>query len=261
MNTSKSDGREHTNLATSRAASDVSKEATVIPAVAPGAERRGDSGAKLADADSGAPSARPSRRGFLMNSIVSTASLATATALTTVPALAGELPAASIGEVSFPDLVAQFIRVRQRWAAQRGRDDEHAKKVDDAMFEATGMTSKEFYAIPYGDPRWEGIHAAFNKAWKEAPDPDPVDEHGASIEWDAILDQLWPVAEEAEAERQVIRAPAKNLADVRLRALVMRQIIIDAEELGEPGDNRHHAALDALIADIFNDRLMDGEAQ
>jgi hypothetical protein len=37
---------------------------------------------------------------------------------------------------------------------------------------------------------------------------------------------------------------------------VMQQIIRDAEELGEPGDNRHHAALSALIANIFDDRFV-----
>jgi hypothetical protein len=68
-----------TNSAVSRAPSGVSEEATAIPAVDSPAIRRSDNGSEVVDPSPIAPPARPSRRGFLMNTMVSAASLTAAT--------------------------------------------------------------------------------------------------------------------------------------------------------------------------------------
>ena len=90
--------RDDTNLSSSRALDGVSENATSILAIDPPAIRLSDSIADTAKASAIAPTARTSRRGFLMNSLVSTASLATAAAVATptiASAMTSTAPAAA----------------------------------------------------------------------------------------------------------------------------------------------------------------------
>lgn len=70
-----------TNLSGSRARDGVSENAPSIPATNSPDDGRRDSGNEVANSSPIAPPARPSRRGFLMNTIVSAASLASAAAI------------------------------------------------------------------------------------------------------------------------------------------------------------------------------------
>jgi hypothetical protein len=83
-----------TNLSASRTLDGISKDTAAIPAVTAAADRRSDSGHDVADPHPIAPPARTSRRGFLMNTMISAASLATATAVSVPPIAAAtvELP-------------------------------------------------------------------------------------------------------------------------------------------------------------------------
>jgi hypothetical protein len=93
--------RDDTNLSPSRVLDGVSENAVAILAINLPAIRRSDSVVEVVDAAAIAPPARTSRRGFLMNTIVSAASLATAATvaapsfaavpLAPSPAVAGEL--------------------------------------------------------------------------------------------------------------------------------------------------------------------------
>jgi hypothetical protein len=111
-NTIHHDPANQTNLSPSRTTDDLPKDVAAIPAVTTGADRRSDGGRELANPSPIAPPARTSRRGFLMNTMVSAASLVTATAIT-VPPIATAAPA--VDAVSFPDLVARFLLLRERW--------------------------------------------------------------------------------------------------------------------------------------------------
>lgn len=83
-------GPEHINSAPSRAIDGASMEAASIHAVTPSADSRGDNSSEVVNSSPIAQTARASRRGFLMNSIVSAASLASATALAMPDAMAVE---------------------------------------------------------------------------------------------------------------------------------------------------------------------------
>jgi hypothetical protein len=72
---------DDTNLSPSRTGDGISEDAVAIPAVNPTADGRSDSVRKFAEPLPTAPPARTSRRGFLMNSIVSAAAVASATAI------------------------------------------------------------------------------------------------------------------------------------------------------------------------------------
>lgn len=104
---------DRTNLSGSRGLDGVSENAAAIPVVGPGVKGRSDSGGEVVDPSSIAPPARTSRRGFLMNTIVSAASVATATAL---------VPSQSIADLSAPtskllriDQAADDDRVQMLW--------------------------------------------------------------------------------------------------------------------------------------------------
>ena len=106
-------GADQMILSDVRAFDGASEEAFAIPAINPTDDRRSDGGRDAVKASAIAPPARASRRGFLMNTMVSAASLATVAAVAT-PSIANATPAA----VSFPDLVARFLPLRDRWKSE-----------------------------------------------------------------------------------------------------------------------------------------------
>ena len=57
------------------------------------------------------------------------------------------------------------------------------------------------------------------------------------------------------SEWKIIRTCAKNGLDVRLRAMALQQVFLDAEMAGEPTDNRHLMMLAALIYDVFDAQM------
>jgi hypothetical protein len=84
--TGTADGAKQTILSGSRTLDGVSENATTIPAVAPHTKPCSDNADESANHPSTAPPAQTSRRGFIMNSIVSAAAVASATAIPSIAA-------------------------------------------------------------------------------------------------------------------------------------------------------------------------------
>ena len=140
--------RDDTNLSSSRARDGVSENATSILAIDPPAIRCSDSIAETAKASAIAPPARTSRRGFLMNSLVSTASLATAaavasaTAIPNKPAVAATIPIAIDAPPARPaevgsdyDGAACLARAEQAVEVLRTRSIRKGWKIDEEAAE------------------------------------------------------------------------------------------------------------------------------
>jgi hypothetical protein len=60
------------------------------------------------------------------------------------------------------------------------------------------------------------------------------------------------------SEWAIIQTCAENGLDVRLRAMALQQVFLDAEMEGEPTDNRHFMMLSALIHDVLDPRFSWG---
>jgi hypothetical protein len=56
-------------------------------------------------------------------------------------------------------------------------------------------------------------------------------------------------------EWKIIETCVKKGLDVRLRAMALQQVFLDAEMSGEPTDNRHQMMLSALIHDVLDGRF------
>jgi hypothetical protein len=177
---------DHVNLSASRTPDGVSLNAAAIPAISPSAIRRSDSGAEVIDPAAIAPPAQTSRRSFLMNTMVSAASLATAAAVA-APTIASAAPA---GDVSFPDLVAEFVKIRERLNEQRANFKAWSGKLDQLFFDATGVTNDEGLAIDCSvDPRGKRLVEIRKRLMKENP------YWGDDDAFDRIQSELWSVAE------------------------------------------------------------------
>jgi hypothetical protein len=57
------------------------------------------------------------------------------------------------------------------------------------------------------------------------------------------------------SEWKIVQTRAENGLDVRLRAMALHQVFLDAEMNGAPTDNRHQMMLVALIYDVFDARF------
>ncbi len=60
-------------------------------------------------------------------------------------------------------------------------------------------------------------------------------------------------------EWTIIQTCVQNALDVRLRAMALSQVYLDAEMAGEPTDHRHQMMLLALIHDVLDPRFSWGE--
>jgi hypothetical protein len=60
------------------------------------------------------------------------------------------------------------------------------------------------------------------------------------------------------SEWKIIRTRVQNGLDVRLRAMALHQVFLDAEMNSAPTDNRHQMMLAALIYDVFDARFTGG---
>jgi hypothetical protein len=177
-----------------------------------------------------------------MNTIVSAASLTSATVVAAPAALAGELPAPNVGDLSFPDLVARFVKVRERWTAQMARDKAVTERHFKQLFEVTSITRQEWYEMTCKNPRWKETSTTFDKILKEDPSNDPVDEHGASIAWKEIGDDLDPLVYDIIARRP------QSLADLAWQA---EALIISDAEFREESDGFFEQMHQRLVQNIL----------
>jgi hypothetical protein len=147
-----------TNLSGSRALDVISESTASIPAIDTPTIRRSDNGSEVINPSPIAPPARPSRRGFLMNSIVSGAALASAIATATA---VEALPAAeAIRETSADPIFAAIERCKE------------AAAVEEAAFRARSAAQHAFRdrhgsLTPSGMPR--EMAEIFEKAGEENP--------------------------------------------------------------------------------------------
>jgi hypothetical protein len=169
---------------------------------------------------------RTTRRAMLAGAATVSATAAVATA--------SALASASPAETSFPDLVAKFIRVRERWRAQQEVDETHRRMRAELFRKAVGFPFEEWRTLEdQTDPRFAQGQAIYDMIWEE--EWDPVDEHGCSIAWNEIHDELCPLAEE------VLSRTPQSLADLAWQAEILfvsepelhdQTLMDDAEEEG-----------------------------
>lgn len=183
-----------------------------------------------------------SRRSIL-NIIASTAAVAAATT-TAAPAMAADWPVGKhvASDVSFPELLGRFVRIRERWSSQVFRDKAWSDKIDQLLFEATGVTRSWRGQLRYDDPAFAEIDRAHAKIMQENPSNDPVDEHGASIAWDEIFDELYPVV------RAMLNCAPRSVADLGWQTEAV--LILDAELREGPDLWNQYPELPQLIENI-----------
>jgi hypothetical protein len=166
--------RDNTNLSASRALDGNSENAASIPTVDRPAIGRSDSGAEVVNPSALAPPARPSstsRRGFLMNTIVSAASLATATAVTVPPTAAAASTAFPPVPVADSCPAASLARAEEIVDLLRTRYIREGWKIDEAAAEHTLAYCRR-YAADGSDPD-DGREAAIDFFYT----------HGQSLDW------------------------------------------------------------------------------
>lgn len=130
-----------------------------------------------------------------------------AAAAVMVPAKA-RLP---VGECSYPELFEQFETIYARWLAQKTKDDAWSDEFDRRMA-AAGIDPGQRRCRVIGDPGWDEYSETWDAVYRECPDPDPVDESGASIAWNEIGDVIYPLFNE------IARHPALSLVDLAWKA-------------------------------------------
>jgi hypothetical protein len=89
------------------------------------------------------------------------------------------------------------------------------------FYEATGLGRDEWLAIDHRHPRFEEFCDLRRKIGDENPDGDPVDEHGASVSWNEISDELWPLSE------TILDQTPRSLVDLAWQAEAL--FVADAE--------------------------------
>ena len=94
---------------------------------------------------------------------------------------------------------------------------------------------------------WQQARAALQQA-----DLD-VSTSSASLDHDERLTDAMTRVD--QSEWKIIQTRVENGLDVRLRAMALQQVFLDAEMAGEPTDNRHHMMLSALIHDVLDPRF------
>ena len=195
-----------TNLSTSGTTGGASAEATTIPAVDPLNNHCDDGSERGTNHLPVAPPAHVSRRGFIMNSIVSAAAVASATA---IPSQSIEKD--PLGEVSFPGLVARFVKVQKRSDAQREKDKARREMIHRLFTAETGLPADVMFPPRPNSALWQRLDAIRSRLRDQYPNPD-MDQNGASIAWPEIHDELYEVAEE------MLNRGATSLTDLAWQA-------------------------------------------
>jgi hypothetical protein len=203
--------------------------------VSPQAIRRSDIGVEVIDPAAIAPPAPTSRRGFLMNTMVSAAAFAPAAAVATP-----SIVAPACREVSFPGLVKRFMQVRERWSAQREMNQAWSDRIDQQMTAATGLSCEQLREISHDDPRRPEIDAIFKRVCVDDPS-DPLDAEGCSIAWTEISDELDSVA------NAMLRRRPLSATDLAWQA---EALMTADSELRDDLNTEHYPMLARLLENI-----------
>ncbi len=148
---------------------------------------------------------------FSRRALVAGSAALPALGLPTVAIATPSIASPTTDAVSFPALVAQFVRVRDRWRAQRALDRAHIDKIRKLCPKAIGMSYDQYLALEVDDPRWEKANSVLSKI----PEDDPVDEDGCSIAWNEIDGELWPMTQ------AMLNETPRSLTDLAWQAEVL----------------------------------------
>lgn len=160
MNTAKLDSREHINPATSRASDGISKEAASILAVTPAANGHSDTSSGIANTSPTAPPAWTSRRKLLMNTIVSVASLASATAM--------DLPSAGQSVSSDADPIFAAIARHESAVEDNAKAISNHSRLEEELpadRRRSSITVDSRNIIETDDPRWINVQEQVDRTY------------------------------------------------------------------------------------------------
>jgi len=125
---------------------------------------------------------------------------------------------------SFPDLVAQFVQMRERWRDRRAADATWNEFFDGLFEKQAGIPIKEFYAMDASDPGRKKYEAVFFLIYNQNPDP-RCDEDGVDIAWTEINRGLNSLA------GQILLQQPRSLTDLAWQAEVL---FLTEPELSDP---------------------------
>ena len=158
-----------------------------------------------------------------------------------LPAISAPAYAAT-GDVSFPELAARYAAIYSRWLTQSILDHAHLAKFEATVTEATGIPRNQ--QPHFGDEGYEAYFAIRCDLSKTIESDDPVDEHGCSIVWNEIHDELFPLVHE------ILEQPARSIADLALQAqafaLGQNQYWIDGLSEDNSEGKRVRAIIDSV---------------
>jgi hypothetical protein len=170
-----------------------------------------------------------------------------AAAIPAVAVLPGAALAADNPDAELIELGAELDAVIPQWHAQRAIDAKRSV-AQDAACEAAGLPY-----IEYGSVSGEEYRAYFEKRCaigRQAVDDNETDEHGASIPWNNIHDQTWPLIDAITT--LAADQPPQTLAGLAVLARTMTlswSEFWDAGCMTEDDDNRSHRAfMEAVCA-------------
>jgi hypothetical protein len=230
--------RLDTTLSASRTPGGDPVIARSIHAVDSPAIGRGDIMGKFAQpADLAQPAPKTSRRGFLMNTMVSAASLATAAAVV-APPLATTAPA--LEDVSFPELVARFIPLHQRCMEMRAKEAAMHENIDRLASEMTGIEYGSFADLEVDDPSYNVVSIARRKVIDDMRSGDPATE---DRDLDELVEELEPVV------KAIVNHPSKSLHDLGWQAEAITTLDQDLETIDD-GDDGAERNLKTMLANI-----------
>jgi hypothetical protein len=226
------------NSAASRTSGGDPVIARSIHAVDSPAIGRGDIMGKFAQpADLAQPAPKTSRRGFLMNTMVSAASLATAAAVV-APPLATTAPA--LDAVSFPELVARFIPLHQRCMEMRAKEAAMHENIDRLASEMTGIEYGSFADLEVDDPSYNVVSIARRKVIDDMRSGDSAAE---DRDLDELVEELEPVI------KAIVNQPSKSLHDLGWQAEAITTLDQDLETIDD-GDDDAERNLKTMLANI-----------
>jgi hypothetical protein len=224
------------NLAASRTLGGNSENARSIPAFDSPDIRRSDSIGQLANHAAIAPPAQTSRRGFLMNTMVSAASLATAAAVVTPPLAT----TAALEAVSFPELLARFIPLHQRCMEMRAKEAAIHENIDRLASEMTGIEYGSFADLEVDDPSYNVVSIARRKVVDDMRSGDSAAE---DRDLDELVEELEPVI------KAIVNQPSKSLHDLGWQAEAITTLDQDLETIDD-GDDDAERNLKTMLANI-----------
>lgn len=122
------------------------------------------------------------------------------------------LAAAAAVECGFPELEKRLTAVRNRWIAKRKIDASRQDLFEARVTAATGVPRSAGLGIFEKTPESEAYWETRIRLSNSIPAEDPADEHGSSVIWNEIHDELYGVCEE------IIGQSARTAADLGVQA-------------------------------------------